>query len=83
MKEPMVVLMASLLELSRILNGFERTETHYVESIHCGPRHSRRIPMARVGYFEGADPLVLAKLACERSETLPVANTRNALTRPK
>jgi hypothetical protein len=33
------------------------------------------MPMARVGYFEGTDPLVLAKLASEGVETLPVANT--------
>ncbi|MCJ7455534.1 hypothetical protein MUP07_02160 [Candidatus Bathyarchaeota archaeon] len=31
--------------------------------------------MARIGYFEGTDPLVLAKLASEGIETLPVANT--------
>jgi hypothetical protein len=31
--------------------------------------------MARVGYFEGTDPLLLAKLAAEGVETLPVANT--------
>ncbi len=31
--------------------------------------------MARVGYFEGTDPLLLAKFAAEGIETLPVANT--------
>ena len=31
--------------------------------------------MARVGYFEGTDPLLLSKLAAEGIETLPVANT--------
>ena len=31
--------------------------------------------MARVGYFEGTDPLLLAKLASEGIETLPIANT--------
>jgi len=31
--------------------------------------------MARVGYFEGTDPLLLAKLAAEGVETLPVANS--------
>ena len=31
--------------------------------------------MARVGYFEGTDPLLLTKLAAEGVETLPVANT--------
>jgi hypothetical protein len=31
--------------------------------------------MARVGYFEGTDPLLLSKLAAEGVETLPVANT--------
>ncbi len=31
--------------------------------------------MARIGYFEGTDPLVLAKFASEGIETLPVANT--------
>ncbi len=36
---------------------------------------NRWIPMARVGYFEGTDPLVLAKLASEGVETLPMANT--------
>ena len=30
--------------------------------------------MARVGYFEGTDPLLLAKLAAEGIETLPVSN---------
>ncbi len=31
--------------------------------------------MARVGYFEGTDPLLLTKLAAEGIETLPIANT--------
>jgi len=31
--------------------------------------------MARVGYFEGTDPLFLSKLAAEGIETLPIANT--------
>jgi hypothetical protein len=31
--------------------------------------------MARIGYFEGTDPLLLATLAAEGIETLPVANT--------
>jgi hypothetical protein len=31
--------------------------------------------LARVGYFEGTDPLLLSKLAAEGVETLPVANT--------
>ena len=31
--------------------------------------------MVRVAYFEGTDPLLLAKLASEGIETLPVANT--------
>jgi len=31
--------------------------------------------VARVGYFEGTDPLLLAKLPSEGVETLPVANT--------
>ena len=31
--------------------------------------------MARVGYFEGTDPLLLSSLAAEGVETLPVANT--------
>ena len=31
--------------------------------------------MARVGYFEGTDSLLLSKLAAEGIETLPVANT--------
>lgn len=33
------------------------------------------ILMPRIGYFEGTDPLVLAKLAAEGIETIPVANT--------
>jgi len=31
--------------------------------------------MARIAYFEGTDPPVLAKLAAEGVETIPVANT--------
>jgi hypothetical protein len=31
--------------------------------------------MARVGYFEGTDPLLLTKLAADGVETLPIANT--------
>jgi hypothetical protein len=31
--------------------------------------------LARIGYFEGTDPLLLSKLAAESIETLPVANT--------
>jgi hypothetical protein len=31
--------------------------------------------LARVGYFEGTDPLFLSMLAAEGVETLPVANT--------
>ena len=31
--------------------------------------------MARVGYFEGTDSLLLSKLAAEGIETLPIANT--------
>lgn len=31
--------------------------------------------LARVGYFEGTDPLLLSSLAAEGVETLPVANT--------
>ena len=31
--------------------------------------------MARIGYFEGTDPLLLSRLAAESIETLPVANT--------
>ena len=30
--------------------------------------------MARVGYFEGTDPLLLSKLAAEGVETLPLSN---------
>lgn len=33
--------------------------------------------LARVGYFEGTDPLLLSKLAAEGVETLPVANTKD------
>lgn len=31
--------------------------------------------MARVGYFEGTDPLLLSTLAAQGVETLPIANT--------
>jgi len=31
--------------------------------------------LSRVGYFEGIDPLLLATLAAEGIETLPIANT--------
>ena len=31
--------------------------------------------MARIGYFEGTDPLLLSRLAADSIETLPVANT--------
>ena len=31
--------------------------------------------LARVGYFEGTDPLLLSTLAAEGVETLPLANT--------
>jgi hypothetical protein len=31
--------------------------------------------LARVGYFEGTDPLLLSRFAAEGVETLPVANT--------
>ena len=31
--------------------------------------------MARVGYFEGTDPLLLTTLAADGVETLPIANT--------
>jgi len=31
--------------------------------------------LARIGYFEGTDPLLLSKLAAEGVETLPVANS--------
>jgi hypothetical protein len=31
--------------------------------------------LARIGYFEGTDPLLLSRLAAESIETLPVANT--------
>ena len=38
--------------------------------------------MARVGYFEGTDPLLLATLAAEGVETLPIANTWDAHGKP-
>jgi hypothetical protein len=38
--------------------------------------------MGRVGYFEGTDPLVLATLAAEGVETLPIANTWDAHGKP-
>jgi len=31
--------------------------------------------LARIGYFEGTDPLLLSRLAADSIETLPVANT--------
>jgi hypothetical protein len=31
--------------------------------------------LARIGYFEGTDPLLLSTLAAEGVETLPIANT--------
>ena len=31
--------------------------------------------MARIGYFEGTDPLLLTRLAAEGVETLPIGNT--------
>ena len=31
--------------------------------------------MARIGYFEGTDPLLLTRLAVEGIETLPLSNT--------
>jgi hypothetical protein len=34
--------------------------------------------VGRVGYFEGTDPLLLATLAAEGVETLPIANTWDA-----
>jgi len=33
--------------------------------------------MARVGYFEGTDPLLLTTLAAEGIETMPLGNTRD------
>ncbi len=38
--------------------------------------------MGRVGYFEGTDPLLLATLAVEGIETLPIANTWDAHGKP-
>ena len=38
--------------------------------------------MGRVGYFEGTDPLLLAVLAAEGVETLPIANTWDAHGKP-
>lgn len=38
--------------------------------------------MAKVGYFEGTDPLLLATLAAEGVETLPIANTWDAHGKP-
>jgi len=38
--------------------------------------------MGRVGYFEGTDPLLLATLAAEGVETLPIANTWDAHGKP-
>jgi hypothetical protein len=38
--------------------------------------------MARLGYFEGTDPLLLATLSAEGVETLPIANTWDAHGKP-
>jgi len=38
--------------------------------------------MGRLGYFEGTDPLLLASLAAEGVETLPIANTWDAHGKP-
>lgn len=38
--------------------------------------------MARVGYFEGTDPLLLSRLAAEGIETLPVANSWDGHGKP-
>jgi len=38
--------------------------------------------MAKVGYFEGTDPLLLATLAAEGVETVPIANTWDAHGKP-
>ena len=38
--------------------------------------------MGKVGYFEGTDPLLLATLAAEGVETLPIANTWDAHGKP-
>ena len=38
--------------------------------------------MGRVGYFEGTDPVLLATLAAEGVETLPIANTWDAHGKP-
>jgi hypothetical protein len=38
--------------------------------------------LAKVGYFEGTDPILLAGLAAEGVETLPIANTWDAHGKP-
>jgi len=38
--------------------------------------------MGKLGYFEGTDPLLLATLAAEGVETLPIANTWDAHGKP-
>ena len=38
--------------------------------------------LARIGYFEGTDPLLLSKLAAEGVETLPLANTWDGHGKP-
>lgn len=38
--------------------------------------------MARIGYFEGTDSLLLATLAAEGVETMPVANTWDSHGKP-
>jgi len=38
--------------------------------------------LARVGYFEGTDPLLLSKLVIEGVETLPVANNWDGHGKP-
>jgi hypothetical protein len=38
--------------------------------------------LARIGYFEGTDPLLLSSLAAEGIETLPIANTWDGHGKP-
>ena len=38
--------------------------------------------MARIGYFEGTDPLLLSKLAAEGVGTLPLSNTWDSHGKP-
>jgi len=38
--------------------------------------------LARIGYFEGTDPLLLSKFAAEGVETLPLANTWDSHGKP-